>query len=146
MLIKLNRYIYEKTYTIGSLFIDNQFFCNTLEDTCREYVYTGGYQKVFEKVWGRTAIHSGNYPVVITYSNKFKKALPLIQNVDGFKGIRIHAGNRASDTAGCILVGSYKEGDSFITNSADTLKRVQASIQLAIDNGEEVTIRILNKD
>jgi len=103
MEIILDRRIETKNSTIGELFVNNKFQCYTLEDIERP-----------EKVWGKTAIPKGRYEVVITYSAKFKKYLPLLLNVPNYKGIRIHAGNTAIDTDGCILVGRIKQTDKIL--------------------------------
>jgi len=96
MKLLLKRIALEETYTIGKLYADGVKICDTLEDKVRP---------VGEKVWGETAIPYGNYKVIITYSNRFKRKLPLLVNVPQFEGIRIHPGNTAVDTHGCILVG-----------------------------------------
>jgi hypothetical protein len=81
--------------TIGRLLIDGVFQCWTLEDVVRP-----------AKIAHETAIPSGTYKVVITESARFKRRLPLLVDVPGFEGIRIHPGNCAADTDGCILVGT----------------------------------------
>lgn len=85
-------------YTIGKLYIDGAYFCDTIEDTVR----TG------EKIAGKTAIPAGTYKVKMTWSPRFKRYLPEILNVPNFTGVRIHAGNSALDTEGCILLGLNK--------------------------------------
>ena len=111
----LERIEKRKTYTIGRLYIqrrvddeylagtENQYFCDTLEPTWRDYAH-GAY-----KVKGRSAIPEGRYAVVISWSPKFKQWLPILLGGPEFnkqwQGIRIHAGNTAKDTQGCILVG-----------------------------------------
>lgn len=85
-------------YTIGKLYIDGAYFCDTLEDVVR----TG------EKIAGKTAIPAGTYKVKMTWSPRFKRYLPEILNVPNFSGVRIHAGNSALDTEGCILLGLNK--------------------------------------
>tara|TARA_R110000744_G_scaffold55481_1_gene117264 strand:- start:361 stop:681 length:321 start_codon:yes stop_codon:yes gene_type:complete len=72
----------------------------TLEDVVREH-----------KIWGETAIPAGVYEIEVTHSPRFKKPLPLIKRVEGFKGVRIHAGNYPEDTHGCPLVGLNKSKD-----------------------------------
>lgn len=97
MKLLLKRVALQETYTIGKLYVGNAFsFCDTLEDKVRP----DGV-----KVHGETAIPAGKYKMVITWSNRFKRKLPLLLNVPGFEGIRIHPGNTAVDTHGCILVG-----------------------------------------
>ena len=97
MKLELKRIAYKETYTIGKLYIDGIYFCDTLEDKVRDI-----------KIKDKTAIPCGTYKVQITYSNRFKKMMPLLLNVPGFEGIRIHNGNSESDTSGCILVGQNK--------------------------------------
>lgn len=94
--------LYRHTYNvkgdrniIGDLFIDGVFFCHTLEDEKR---------KDGLKVYGETAIPAGIYNVKLTMSNRFKRLMPLLLDVEGFKGIRIHGGNTSKDTHGCPLV------------------------------------------
>lgn len=91
--------------TIGELKINNIFVCYTLEDVERK-----------EKIAGQTAIPKGRYEIAITFSNRFKKFMPLLLNVPKFSGIRIHAGNTAKDTLGCILVGKNRN-ENQISNS-----------------------------
>lgn len=110
MRLTLIRIANRPTYCIGKLYIDGVYFADTLEDTDRGLKDEMSEEEIKElKVYGETAIPSGIYPVTITYSNKFKKNLPLINNVKGYSGIRIHSGNTAKDTFGCILVGKNKE-------------------------------------
>ena len=83
--------------TLGQLIVDDTFECFTLEDMMRPV-----------KIKGITAIPAGHYEVVVTFSERFKRPLPLLLNVPNFDGIRIHPGNTARDTEGCILVGQSK--------------------------------------
>jgi Family of unknown function (DUF5675) len=86
--------------TTGELAVNGKFECYTLEDIEREV-----------KIKSKTAIPIGRYEVVITFSNRFKKPLPLLLKVPNFEGIRIHTGNTAKDTEGCILVGKTRSVD-----------------------------------
>ena len=84
-------------YTRGFMMINGLFECHTLEDEVHEV-----------KIPGETAIPPGVYKVIISFSNRFQCDMPLLLNVPNFEGIRIHPGNTAADTHGCILVGSSK--------------------------------------
>lgn len=95
MILELERLQLDPDVTIGSLTVDGQWLAWTLEDAVRSG----------PKVPGQTAIPAGRYPVLITHSARFRRDLPLLQYVPGFSGVRIHPGNTAADTEGCILVG-----------------------------------------
>lgn len=99
MNITLTRIQKDLDVTIGQLEINGAFECWTLEDPVRE----DGI-----KIFGETAIPTGTYTVEITHSPRFKRDLPLLLNVHGFVGVRIHPGNTPADTAGCILVGQQR--------------------------------------
>ena len=105
----LKRVARKSGYTIGKLFMDGEYFCDTLEDTDRldEGMSLDEIKKL--KQPGQTAIPEGSYKVIVNVSPKFKRLLPRLQNVPGFEGVLIHRGNTAKDTAGCILVGENKK-------------------------------------
>jgi hypothetical protein len=100
MLLTLNREIYTERSTIGSLTVDGKFHSFTLEDCVRPV-----------KIPGKTAISAGRYEIIINWSARFKRPLPLLLNVPFFAGVRIHAGNTDVDTEGCILVGRTRQVD-----------------------------------
>lgn len=109
MNITLNRIAKKSKYTIGKLYIDGEYFCDTIEDTDRGLTQTMTDAQIkSKKVYGQTAIPTGTYRVIISYSNKFKRQMPLLLNVPGFLGIRIHSGNTEKDTEGCLIVGKNK--------------------------------------
>ena len=132
MNITIKRIALAATYTIGNLYIDGQYFCDTLEDKVRPFGEP--------KVYGKTAIPYGTYEVKWTYSPRFKRYMPLIDSVPGFSGIRIHAGNTEADTEGCILVG-YNKQVGKVLNSKDTVSKLYPIIQKACKEGK-VTIEI----
>lgn len=107
MKITLYRKILNDTSTEGNLYIDGKWFCNTIEDKVR--AKPGQWNKKL-KVYAETAIPYGKYPVLVTYSNRFKRQLTGIFNVPDFEGIRIHNGTSEKSSAGCIIV-SYKDND-----------------------------------
>lgn len=111
MEIKITREHFNTECTIGSLTIDwDDLHLYTLEDTDRRLSQTDELSAIKQmKVFGSTAIPYGRYEVVMTYSDRFKQVMPLLLNVKGFDGIRIHAGNTAADTLGCLLVGYQKD-------------------------------------
>jgi hypothetical protein len=130
--LKLERTWCGTTCTIGTLYVDMKAECFTLEDQVRP---------AGEKVPGKTAIPAGVYNVVITPSNRFKRDLPLLQNVPGFEGIRIHPGNTAEQTDGCILVGAAKMPDA-VTHSREAFERLFQKIKESLGAGEKVTIEV----
>lgn len=143
MEITVKRKFKGNNYTIGSLYIDDKYFCDTLEDIDRGLTdnMTDSYISTV-KVADQTAIPTGSYKVTITYSNRFQKLLPLINNVKGFSGIRIHSGNTKEDTSGCILVGfNTKKGK--VVNSRVTFNKLFNILQDTLNNGEQVEIKII---
>ena len=147
----LERIAKKKTYTIGHLYIAKEpvgnnpglgqpltkglQICDTLEPTWRDYK-NGAY-----KVKGRSAIPEGRYAVVISFSPKFKQWLPILLGVPKFDGIRIHAGNTAADTEGCILVGKNKLVGQ-VVDSRIWLHRLKQKIVEAKSRDEPVWITI----
>lgn len=124
MILTLDRKYKLPTYTIGKLYIDEEYFCDTLEDKDRgltDDMTVGEISKI--KIKKETAIPTGTYKITITYSNRFKKNMPLINDVKGFEGIRIHSGNTNQNTEGCVLVGFNKVKGNVI-NSRDTYNKL----------------------
>ena len=162
MELLLKRIAKRKTYTIGRLSLslpkgegtssDNEkaspfmgevgegLLCDTLEPTWRDYAHGG------RKIPGKSAIPEGRYAVVITWSPRLKEWLPLLLGGPEFNrnwsGVRIHAGNTAADTQGCILVGeNTKVG--MVLNSRQCLRKVKDLIVAAKDRGEAVHLTII---
>lgn len=108
MKLRLVRRFFADTYTVGTLYINDVRFCDTLEDKNRDLNKNGKFDGGEKKVYSETAIPFGAYEVVLTRSPKFGRDLPRLLNVPGFEGVLIHRGNTPKDTAGCILVGENK--------------------------------------
>lgn len=140
MLLEVRREPSANGCTLGSLYVNGEFECFTLEDVVRE-VPELAVEKW--KVDGETAIPSGTFRVIVTMSARFKKLLPLLVNVPGFQGVRIHSGNVAADTEGCILVGSQR-GDAALLQSRLAFHALFPKIQAAIARNEQVFVRITN--
>ena len=132
-----------KTCTISMLFINDSTSkqCYVLEDIVREVPDT---PVVLWKIDGATAIPVGDYEIVLSFSPEFKVITPELLNVPGFEGIRIHAGNRAADTKGCLITGTSigDDGES-VTGSDIARDALYAKIADAITQGEKVTIVIV---
>ena len=133
--IKIIRDTFSDESTIGKLYIDGEYFCETLEDKDR-FLEAGGV-----KIYGKTCIPRGVYKLVITMSSRFKKELPLLLNVPQFEGIRIHAGNTAADTDGCILLGRARR-NNFVENSRDAVNEFIEKLREALNNGEKCEIEV----
>lgn len=138
MKILIKRIARKDNYTIGKLYINGQYFCDTLEDKDRGLKQSDNIITIkAKKIFGKTAIPMGTYNVVLTYSPKFKKYLPLVEDVKGFSGIRIHQGNTANDTEGCILVGMNKIV-GMVTHSQETLKALMQKLNV----NDKITLTI----
>ncbi len=158
MIITLKRIYKKGTFTLGALqiqtesnreFLMNRYFCDTLEPHAIDW-------RREEKVAGKTAIPTGRYRVMMSYSKTYKRRMPFLQNVPHFTGIMIHTGNSVDDTRGCILVGKavrpQNEDTDFenptseatvigrLTDSRITFNRLHELIREAMKKGEEVEV------
>lgn len=131
MKLYLPRIVFKEDFTTGHLFVNNEWFCYSLEDKVRPKGV---------KVYGKTAIPADIYEVVVTYSPKFKKMLPLILNVPMYTGIRMHGGVSANNSLGCILLGYNLIGDNHLS-----LDSASADLtEILLSNKEKHTIEIVN--
>lgn len=140
MKLTLKRIALRPTYTIGKLYIDDVYFCDTIEDTVRDLNKNGKFDNVEKKVHSKTAIPYGTYEIKWTYSPRFKKYTPQLMNVPSFEGIRVHAGNTSADTEGCLILGENKQVGK-VLNSRATINKFYSIIKEACSNGK-VTIEI----
>ncbi len=140
MLLEVRREPSAHGCTLGSLYIDGGFECFTLEDVVREIP---GQPVETWKIPAETAIPSGTYNLAVNLSNRFQKLLPQLLDVPGFAGVRLHSGNTAADTEGCILVGCRREAAT-VLDSRLAFNMLFPKIKAAIDRGEQVQVRIVN--
>ena len=141
MRIELVRIAFKDTYTIGKLYVDGKYFSDVLEDVDRGLDSSMSESEILEKkVKGQTAIPTGHYVINITYSPKYKRMMPLLLDVKGFSGIRIHSGNTSKDTEGCLLVGKNKKV-GMVLESRDTYQRLFKMME----GQKDITIDITRK-
>lgn len=133
MKLVLERLQLSPTFTIGQLTADGVWECWALEDQVRP--------EGEAKVPGKTAIPYGAYKVVRNLSRRFKRLMLQILDVPNFEGIRIHGGNTAEDTEGCILVGLNRYPDH-ISRCAPALSALEAKVFAALDANEDVTLDV----
>lgn len=148
----LKRIALKDTYTIGKLYVNGTYFCDTIEDKVRDLNKDGDLNDVGEgKIPSLTAIPYGKYEITLkvkspkyslrTNYNWCNGYLPRLINVPHFEGILIHAGNTSKDSAGCILVGENKVKGQVI-NSMVTLKRLYSCLKEVVDRNEKIWIKI----
>lgn len=138
----LERRWLKSTHTVGKLFVDGKWFCDTLEDKVADINKNGRFDGTERKVYGETAIPYGTYKISFGWSPKFGRNLPRLLNVTAFSGILIHPGNTAKDSAGCILVGlNTKPG--VLTQSRFYSDELNKLIDAAQRRGEAITIEIV---
>lgn len=138
MIVTIWRKWRKDDYTVGRVYIDGVFFCNSLEDTDRGLTqYMSPAEILQTKVHGGTAIPAGDYKITRAYSPRFKRVMATIPNVKGFSGVRIHAGNTKDDTEGCILLGDNTQPGR-LTNSRKRV--VEFETRLQIERGADLHI------
>lgn len=139
MLLHIQRKPSQDGATLGTLFVDGEFFCYTLEDPVRALGPHGE-----GKVYGDTAIPAGRYRVIIDFSQHFHKDMLHVLDVPGFDGIRIHGGNGAGDTLGCPLVGTAVDGTNRIHGGLQIMPQLFARVQKALGAGDTVELEVAN--
>lgn len=145
MNLNLKRIYKGNEYTIGKLYIDGEYFCDTIEDTVRDL------KTKEDKIYAKTAIPAGEYDVEMNIiSPKFSQKkdydwcrgrLPRLKNVPFFEGILIHSGSTEKSSAGCIIVG-YNTVKGRVTDSMNTMKKLWVKLNVADEMGEEIKINI----
>lgn len=142
--LKLERKWKKEKYTIGNLYVNGVFFSNVLEDTVRglrQDMTPEEIQKI--KIHGQTAIPSGRYEIRVTLSARFRRQLPILLNVPGYAGVRIHPGNTDANTEGCLLPGKNDRVGQ-VSNSRATMAALQKQIEEAIYQNSKVYIEIVD--
>ena len=144
MKLTLKRIYKGEKYTIGKLYIDGEYFCDTIEDVIRPLPLLcpdtphDKSCKCKEKIYAETAIPCGTYRLALSYSPKFKRNLPRLYDVPHFLGILIHSGNTEKDSAGCIIVGKNKVKGKVIDS-----KITMEALMKRLENQKNITIEIV---
>ena len=138
-------------YTIGKLYISNEYFCDTIEDTDRGLKSTMSEAEILKiKKSSTTAIPIGTYAIDLNivsprfgnrsfYSSVCEGKLPRLQNVKGFEGVLIHCGNTEKDSSGCIIVGENKVKGKVI-NSQKTFEKLYRILK---ESKDKILIKII---
>ena len=142
MNLTLKRLNLTPNYTEGELYVNGVYFCKTLEDTNRDLNKNGQFDNNEKKVYGETWIPYGKYKGILSYSPKFKRELPEILEVPDFQGIRIHRGNKISDTLGCVLCGE-KVKNGYLSNSTPYEIKLVELFKQAKSRNEESFLEII---
>lgn len=139
MELKVKRVALKSDYTIGRLYVNGEFFSDTLEDAVRG-----------TKIYGKTAIPCGTYKITMdVVSPKFKDRswakpydgkLPRLIDVPNYEGVLIHVGNTAEDTSGCLLVGQNKVKGQLVNSTKTFMSLMEKHLIPAKNRGEEITI------
>lgn len=141
MNLRVKRISLKSDYTVGRLYVNGEYVCDTLEDAVRD-----------TKIYGKTAIPCGTYKITMdVVSSKFKDRswakpydgkLPRLINVPNYEGVLIHVGNTAEDTSGCLLVGQNKEKGKLVNSTQTFMSLMTKHLLPAKIRGESVTITI----
>jgi hypothetical protein len=143
MELQLKRETFTDESTIGTLSIEGKFECFILEDKDRGLNDNLTLEQILKvKVYGKTAIPYGRYEVDWTMSARFKVMMPILLNVKGYSGIRIHKGNTEIDSLGCLLCGTRKK-NNMVTESTLATKNLYAKIENAKKQGQRIFITIV---
>lgn len=141
MKLLLKRIALRQDYTIGKLYVDGAYQCDTLEPPVRDLNRNGVFDNGEKKLPGHTAIPYGTYDVVVNISPKFQRLLPRLLRVPQFDGVLMHRGNSVKDTAGCIVVGENKAVGK-VLNSTYWEKRITEMLLEAQNKGEDIKITV----
>lgn len=121
-IVKIKRIAFKENYTIGRLYVDDIYICDTIEDKVRVL------NSAKDKVYGETAIPAGEYKADVAFSNKFRYNVVRLFGVPYFEGIYIHKGNTEKDSLGCIIVG-YNDKKGWVSRPTEALNKLMAAIE-----------------
>jgi hypothetical protein len=153
MKILVKRVAKKEKYTIGKMYVDDVYVCDTIEDKDRDLTQNTPLNDIKKKkVYGQTAIPSGTYNVTLdVVSTKFVQKpyfkelcggkLPRLMNVPGFDGVLIHTGNDEDDSYGCIIVG-YNKVKGKVIESRKAFEKLYPILKQASNKKEKITIQI----
>lgn len=113
MEVRIERFLFDKKYTMSRMYVDDEFFSFGLEPYDASINIDTPIDTILElkAKYGKIAIPLGTYNLIYNWSNKYKKKLPLVLDTPGFAGVRFHSGNTVDDTKACLLLGKfYKNG------------------------------------
>ena len=135
MRLTLGRFDFRENSTIGHLYINKGYFCDICEDKDRGLDSKMPKEQLEKmKIKGVTAIPYGTYEIVITWSPRFKRMLPLLKEVPVYEGVRIHTGNKHQDTDGCLLTGKdTKQGT--VSNSRYWFNKFMPILEAGLKEG-----------
>lgn len=155
MKLLLRRVALRDTYTIGHLYIDGRYFCDTVEDKVRDLNKNGKFDNGEVKIKTLTAIPYGTFKITFVkspkfsnytkypYTRKYNGVMPWVRNVPHFEGILIHPGSSAASSAGCLIVGRNTIVGR-VTDSVATWEKLMDNHLLPAKNrGEAITIEIV---
>lgn len=146
MKLTLKRHTFLEDRTISDLYVNDVFYCNVLEDKDRGLMSSMPLSEIeSKKVYGQTAIPYGRYTVIISYSNRFKTYLPLLSNVPGYLGIRIHSGNTPEHTHGCLLPGIWDKKTNTVKRSIKTFNSL-FSLLKKVEKKEKIEIELVSNN
>ena len=132
--IRIVRRYKKADYTVGDLYLNNRWVCNTLEPRCIDWSRQ-------QKVPGETAIPPGTYPVEMLHSKRFNRLMPFLMDVPQFEGVMIHTGNSPKQTKGCILVG-YNTVRGLVLKSREAFDKLLVALDNARRSGHIVACTV----
>ena len=156
MRLSLKRIAKREKYTIGRLYIDGIYLCDTLEDRDRGLDSSMNVNTIKEKkVYGETAIPVGEYEITLDvvspkfskykfYMNTCKGKLPRLLDVKGFEGVLIHCaeGYKGAELLqGCIGVGKNTIVGG-LTDCKSTFRKLYNKLREAKERNEQIWLSV----